>query len=81
MQRLHDQAWVKGDYSDVIVAMSKVYSRIRGDVENEAKESDRQVLFFSRLRLIFILPDFEYAYRILLDRHENTGFILITSPK
>lgn len=41
--RLHDQSWVRGDYSDVIVSMSRVYSVLRGDdkvVEN--KESEAQ---------------------------------------
>lgn len=40
--RLHDQSWVRGDYSDVIVTMSRVYSAIRGDEEIEAKESEKQ---------------------------------------
>ena len=40
--RLHDQSWVRGDYSDVIVTMSRVYSAIRGDEEIEEKESERQ---------------------------------------
>lgn len=41
--RLHDQSWVRGDYSDVIVSMSRVYSALRGDEEVEAKEDERQV--------------------------------------
>lgn len=40
--RLHNQSWVRGDYSDVIVTMSRVYSAIRGDEEIEAKESEKQ---------------------------------------
>lgn len=40
--RLHDQSWVRGDYSDVIVSMSRVYAALRGDEEVEAKEDERQ---------------------------------------
>lgn len=40
--RLHDQSWVRGDYSDVIVIMSRVYSAIRGDEEVEEKENEKQ---------------------------------------
>ena len=34
---------VRGDYSDVIVSMSRVYSKIRGDEEVEEKENEKQV--------------------------------------
>lgn len=40
--RLHDQSWVRGDYSDVMVKMSKVYSSLRGDEKVEEKESAAQ---------------------------------------
>ncbi len=40
--RLHDQSWVRGDYSDVLVSMSRVYSKLRGDEEHEAKETEKQ---------------------------------------
>lgn len=43
--RLHGQSWVRGDYSDVIVAMSRVYSALRGDEEVAAKEDERQVQY------------------------------------
>jgi SPX domain protein involved in polyphosphate accumulation/uncharacterized membrane protein YidH (DUF202 family) len=42
ISRLHDQSWVRGDYSDVIVAMSRVYSTIRGDEEVQEKENEKQ---------------------------------------
>ncbi len=41
--RLHDQSWVRGDYSDVIVAMSRVYSALRGDEEVEGNDNEKQV--------------------------------------
>ncbi|RYH21545.1 VTC domain-containing protein [archaeon] len=40
--RLHDQSWVRGDYSDVIVSMSRVYSKLRGDEEKEGNDNERQ---------------------------------------
>jgi SPX domain protein involved in polyphosphate accumulation len=42
LARLHDQSWVRGDYSDVLVSMSRVYSRLRGDEEKEAVEDAKQ---------------------------------------
>jgi hypothetical protein len=47
LARLHDQSWVRGDYSDVLVSMSRVYSKLRGDEEKEQKESSKQVSFRS----------------------------------
>lgn len=29
--RLHEQSWVRGDYSDVMVTMSRIYSKLRKD--------------------------------------------------
>ena len=43
MSRLHDQSWVRGDHSDVIVTMSELYSTMRGDKDVEAQESEKQV--------------------------------------
>ena len=40
--RLHDQAWVRGDYSDVMVIMSRIYEIIRGDVKVEEVQNDKQ---------------------------------------
>jgi SPX domain protein involved in polyphosphate accumulation len=41
--RLHQQAWVRGDHSDLLVTMSRVYSALRGDEEAEQVESAKQV--------------------------------------
>jgi SPX domain protein involved in polyphosphate accumulation/uncharacterized membrane protein YidH (DUF202 family) len=40
--RLHEQSWVRGDYSDVLVTMSRVYSKLRGDQEIEEQENAKQ---------------------------------------
>ena len=40
--RLHDQSWVRGDYSDVMVIMSRIYEIIRGDVKVEEVQNDKQ---------------------------------------
>lgn len=41
--RLHDQSWVRGDHSDIMVVMSRVYSALRGDETITEKETARQV--------------------------------------
>lgn len=38
--RLHSQAWVRGDYSDVVVRLSTIYSSLRND--QAAAETDSQ---------------------------------------
>eukprot|EP00596_Hydrurales_sp_CCMP1899_P008312 CAMPEP_0119042730 /NCGR_PEP_ID=MMETSP1177-20130426/16114_1 /TAXON_ID=2985 /ORGANISM="Ochromonas sp, Strain CCMP1899" /LENGTH=664 /DNA_ID=CAMNT_0007009715 /DNA_START=325 /DNA_END=2319 /DNA_ORIENTATION=+ len=40
--RLHDQSWVRGDYSDVMVTLSRVYEVIRGDEKVIANENEKQ---------------------------------------
>jgi SPX domain protein involved in polyphosphate accumulation/uncharacterized membrane protein YidH (DUF202 family) len=42
LTRLHDQRWVRGDYSDIIVSMSDIYSVLRGDEKVEEKDSGAQ---------------------------------------
>jgi SPX domain protein involved in polyphosphate accumulation/uncharacterized membrane protein YidH (DUF202 family) len=42
LARLHDQGWVRGDYSDVIVSMSSIYGALRGDEKVEGKDSESQ---------------------------------------
>jgi len=37
LKRLHDQAWVRGDYSDVMVRLSEAFSQMRDDVIVEEK--------------------------------------------
>jgi hypothetical protein len=41
--RLHEQSWIRGDYSDIIVSMSRVYSKLRGDEVLEEKDNAKQV--------------------------------------
>jgi SPX domain protein involved in polyphosphate accumulation len=38
VSRMHDQAWVRGDYSDLVVRMSTIYSQLRGDKTAQDKE-------------------------------------------
>ncbi|CAJ1930789.1 unnamed protein product [Cylindrotheca closterium] len=38
VSRMHGQAWVRGDYSDLVVRLSQIYSRIRED--HVAKENN-----------------------------------------
>lgn len=44
--RMHSQAWVRGDYSDIVVRLSKFYSELRGD--HAAKENDTGSQAFMR---------------------------------
>lgn len=36
---MHSQAWVRGDYSDVVVRLSAIYSALRDDTDTAAEES------------------------------------------
>jgi SPX domain protein involved in polyphosphate accumulation len=51
LSRLHLQPWVRGDHSDLLVTMSRVYSSLRGDEANLQVESERQV----RIQLVSLL--------------------------
>jgi SPX domain protein involved in polyphosphate accumulation len=42
VSRMHGQAWVRGDYSDVVVRLSDIYSALRGDHTAEDKGGDSQ---------------------------------------
>ena len=37
--RMHQQGWVRGDYSDIVVSLSALYGEIRGDGEVKEKVS------------------------------------------
>lgn len=40
--RLYEQSWVRGDFSDVFVTISRLYSTLRGDDDSPATENSRQ---------------------------------------
>jgi len=42
MARLHNQKWIRGDYSGVLVKMSRIHSIIRADQAGEADTSGKQ---------------------------------------
>jgi SPX domain protein involved in polyphosphate accumulation len=42
MGRLREQSWVRGDYSDVIVSLSRAFGFLRGDEEVKEKETEKQ---------------------------------------
>lgn len=45
VNRMHAQAWVRGDYSDIVVRLSNVYSAIRQDhVAQENKDASQSFL-------------------------------------
>lgn len=78
MARLHDQSWVRGDFSDVMVTMSRVYSKLRGDEAKEAQDTEKQVITSLKLLLGKLCkpPLFFFFYRrISFDRPESIGYI------
>jgi hypothetical protein len=40
---LHQQPWVQGNYSDVLVYLSSVYSQLRGDASGKENKDSAQV--------------------------------------
>jgi hypothetical protein len=40
---LHQQPWVQGNYSDLLVQLSNVYSQLRGDTSGQKNEDSAQV--------------------------------------
>jgi SPX domain protein involved in polyphosphate accumulation len=68
ISRLHDQKWVRGDYSDVIVSMSNLYSTIRGDEEAVANENEKQVSGLDHLlsSLPFLSFGMEVNYDVIM---------------
>lgn len=46
INRMHNQAWVRGDYSDVVVRLSAIYSALRND--HAAEENNDASQSFSR---------------------------------
>jgi SPX domain protein involved in polyphosphate accumulation len=40
---LHQQPWVQGNYSDLLVALSNVYSKLRGDTSGLKNDDAAQV--------------------------------------
>ena len=46
INRMHNQAWVRGDYSDVVVRLSAIYSSLRAD--HVAEENKGEAQAFSR---------------------------------
>jgi hypothetical protein len=62
ISRLHDQSWVRGDHSDIMVVMSRVYSALRGDVAVNEKESARQVFHDSIIYFVTVIANCLYIY-------------------
>lgn len=42
INRMHNQAWVRGDYSDVVVRLSSIYSALRNDHTAEENKDAAQ---------------------------------------
>ena len=66
LTRLHDQSWVRGDYSDVIVSLSRAYSALRRDEKVEEKESAAQDFVRSTRKYWVALEDITRVKNIIL---------------
>lgn len=66
LTRLHDQSWVRGDYSDVIVSMSRAYSALRRDEKVEEKEAAAQDFVRSTRKYWVALEDITRVKNIIL---------------
>ena len=47
VSRMHGQSWVRGDYSDIVVRLSGVYSKLRGDASAKEKDTGSQAFMRS----------------------------------
>ena len=54
--RLRSQAWVRGDFSDVLVSMSEIFSKLRGDANIAAEENATQN-FFRKTKKYWVTTD------------------------
>jgi len=66
--RLHQQGWVRGDYSDVIVNISSIYSRIRGDVHKEGGDGIGAQDFLRKTTKYWVRPEFVTAIKYLVSQ-------------
>ena len=64
--RLYDQSWVRGDFSDVFVKVSRLYSLIRGDDDAPAAESSRQDFVRSTRKYWVHTEDISHVKYIIL---------------
>lgn len=53
--RLHQQGWVRGDYSDIIVNISSIFSRIRGDAHKTEGKGDGAQDFLRKTTKVYVL--------------------------
>jgi SPX domain protein involved in polyphosphate accumulation len=64
--RLYDQSWVRGDFSDVFVKVSRLYSQIRGDDDAPAAENSRQDFVRSTRKYWVHTEDISHVKYIIL---------------
>eukprot|EP00614_Pseudopedinella_elastica_P010020 CAMPEP_0172590006 /NCGR_PEP_ID=MMETSP1068-20121228/8496_1 /TAXON_ID=35684 /ORGANISM="Pseudopedinella elastica, Strain CCMP716" /LENGTH=804 /DNA_ID=CAMNT_0013385687 /DNA_START=190 /DNA_END=2604 /DNA_ORIENTATION=- len=65
--RLHQQAWVRGDYSDVLLNISRLYSVLRGDAHKEAADAATQG-FFRKTTKYWVRPEFVTAIKYVVSQ-------------
>ena len=62
---------MRGDYSDVMVTMSRVYEVIRGDEKIISNDNEKQVLSFFICLLFFVFILFFHIYLSLISDIED----------
>lgn len=71
--RMHDMRWVRNDYSDVVVRLSKLYAKVEaakrgGDNEEESKQYDDQS-FVRTTSKFWVRPDDLSAVKLAIGEH------------
>mmetsp|Transcript_31907 Transcript_31907/g.48936 ORF Transcript_31907/g.48936 Transcript_31907/m.48936 type:complete len:715 (+) Transcript_31907:208-2352(+) len=66
--RLHAQAWVRGDYSDVVVKLSTVYSRLRND-QAAAENADESQSFLRQTSKYWVKTEDVSRVKYAILRH------------
>jgi len=64
--RLYEQSWVRGDFSDVFVKISQLYSTLRGDDDSPAEENSRQDFVRSTRKYWVHMEDISHVKYIVL---------------
>ena len=66
--RLHEQSWVRGDFSDVLVTMSSLYEKIRGDKKVNETITEKQD-FVRSTRKYWVAPEHVTHVKYIILQH------------
>ena len=57
ISHLHSQPWVQGNYSDLLMSLSQVYSELRGDIPATAEEPEEENIRYSTTKYWVSMSD------------------------